>query len=99
MQSLANTDYFISHFMLAPSQSEITKMPIAYDQALRAIDRARDKQERVFVWGHVYYRDIYGRSWRTKFCREWEPWHPYGERFVPYSEHNGEDNEKLEDQV
>jgi hypothetical protein len=57
----------------------------------RSEARARKKQ--VYIFGRIYYRDIYQRPWRTKFCYSWEPRHPSGERFVAYEEYNDEDQD------
>jgi len=79
---------FISRFMLQPKQSAISKC-IIWD--VRGLVRARQRQESIYVWGQIYYRDIYNRPWRTRFCYVWEPWHPHGARFVPYEQYNNED--------
>jgi len=91
--------YFVSRFMLSPGQQETGKTPINDQEAIDAIKNARLKKATIYVHGRVYYRDIYGRAWRTKFCHVWEPWHPPGPRFVPYEIHNGEDQERFEDQT
>jgi len=62
---------------------------VVYD--VRPLKQARAKQASIYVWGHIYYRDIYNRPWRTLFCYIWEPWHPPGARFVPYEKYNSED--------
>jgi hypothetical protein len=94
-QTIADGRGFTSRFMLAPGQSEISKVPITDRGVLQAIEDAKRGQRAVYVWGRVYYRDIYGRPWRTRVCHAWEPWHPGGARFVPYETHNGEDQEEL----
>ncbi|HWY63489.1 MAG TPA: hypothetical protein VNW15_16440 [Rhizomicrobium sp.] len=90
---------FISTFLLFPGQSEISKAAITDIAALNDLIAAKARQKSVYFWGRIYYRDIYGRSWRTKFCQVWEPWHPGGERFVPYYKHNEEDRVAFEDLI
>ncbi len=58
---------------------------------------AREKQKSVYVVGRIYYEDAYGEFWSVKFCYAWEPWHPGGERFVPYEIFNGEDKQRSPD--
>jgi hypothetical protein len=79
---------FVSRFVLQPQQMAISKHVV---NDVRPLIAARQRQASVYVWGRIYYRDIYGRPWRTLFCYAWEPWHPPGERFVPYETYNGED--------
>jgi hypothetical protein len=92
-------NYFTSHFSLYPGETEISKVPITDSAALQNIKDARLQKASIFVWGRIYYRDIYERHWRTKACHAWEPWHSHGERFVPYSDHNGEDQVQIEQQT
>jgi hypothetical protein len=83
-------------FTLHRDQTEISKHNIPAS-ALESIKHARSvpPTRQIYVLGRIYYRDIYGQSWRTKFCYSWEPWHPAGERFVAYQEHNEEDQVEL----
>ncbi len=99
MQAIIDAKAFVSHFTLFPSQEETTKMAILDPVAITAIKNVKKRKAAIFIWGRFYYRDIYSRPWRTKVCHTWEPWHPFGERFVPYEEHNGEDTKSLEDQA
>jgi hypothetical protein len=88
-----NIRQFISRFTLQPGQISVSKHLIG---DVRGITRARNQQESIYVWGRIYYRDIYNRPWRTRFCYVWEPWHPSGARFVPYEKYNGEDQQPFE---
>jgi hypothetical protein len=88
-----NNRTFTSKFVLQPQQSATSKHAM---MDVRQIIPARQRHATVFVWGHIYYRDIYERSWRTMFCYVWEPWHTHGARFVPYDKHNGEDQATFE---
>ena len=82
----------VSRFVLNPKQMEISK-PIVNPHPVRD---ARARLNTLYVFGRVYYRDIYDRPWRTKFCYVWEPATPArGERFIPYEEYNGEDQVEL----
>jgi hypothetical protein len=81
-----------SRLLLQPRQSALSKHSI---DDVRPITAARNRKNALYVWGRIYYRDIYGRPWRTRFCYIWEPWHPHGARFVPYEEHNDEDQVPL----
>jgi hypothetical protein len=78
----------LSRFVLQPQQSAVSKH---FQLNVLPLRQARLRQTSVYVWGHIYYRDIYNRPWRTLFCYAWEPWHVSGQRFVPYEHHNGED--------
>jgi hypothetical protein len=84
---------FTSRFILQPEQTAVSKHAI-FD--VRAITAARQRQISVYVWGRIYYRDIFERPWRTMFCYVWEPWHPPSPRFVPYETYNGEDQTPFE---
>ena len=92
--SMAEVRPTLARFMLHRDQTELLK------HALIDITDIRDaiaKKRTIHVFGRIYYRDIYGRPWRTKFCYTWEPWHPGGSRFVAYEEYNEEDQVPLEE--
>jgi hypothetical protein len=82
---------FVSKSFLQGGQTEISKIGL---ENANAVIQARNKDLSLYVFGRIYYRDAFGKHWSTKLCHVWEPWHPGGERFVPYSEFNGEDQEK-----
>jgi hypothetical protein len=84
---------FTSRFILQPEQTAVSKHAVL---DVREISAARQKQTSIYVWGRIYYRDIYDRPWRTLFCYVWEPWHPPGARFVPYETYNGEDQTPIQ---
>lgn len=42
----------------------------------------------IYIFGRIYYKDCYRRSWRLKFCHICEPW---SDQFVTYEFYNGED--------
>ena len=82
----------VTRALVQRGQSEIIKSAL---RDIRVIQQARDKERQIFIYGRVYYYDAYDRPWRTRFCYAWEPWHPAGERFVPYEYHNDEDQKRL----
>jgi hypothetical protein len=79
-------------FLLNKDQIQLYKIVLG---DITLLKEALEKKNQAYVFGRIYYRDIYDRPWRTKFCYAWEPWHPSGERFVPYEEHNEEDQVEL----
>lgn len=81
----------LSRLMLFPGQSAVVK--VATD--VREVRRGHDPANRAYVYGRIYYHDIYNRPWRTKFCYTWEPYHAHGQRFVPYEECNDQDQVEL----
>lgn len=99
LQTIARTGTYTSRLILSPGQSAVTKCSLISEAVLEAIAQAELRKRNMYVFGRIYYVDIFGTTWRTKFCHVWEPWHAYGSRFVPFERHNDEDNEKLEDQV
>ncbi len=88
----ASTGIFVSTLMLQPQQTATSKHVIL---DVRPFTAAKSRNVTIFVWGQIYYKDIYERTWRTRFCYSWEPWHPPGARFVPYKTHNDEDQTML----
>jgi hypothetical protein len=84
----------LSRFTLNSGQSEISKTVIK-GVNIPIFKRVLTKEFQLFIFGRIYYKDIYGRAWRTKFCYQWEPWHPAGERFVASEYYNGEDKAEL----
>lgn len=82
----------LARFTLHQGQTAISKSPLT---DIRPLIRGRINLASTYVYGRVYYRDIYGRPWRRKFCFGWEPEHPGGERFVPYETYNDEDQKEL----
>lgn len=46
----------------------------------------------LYVFGHIYYRDAFSISWRTRFCYQWQS-QSHGEKFIPYEHYNDEDQE------
>jgi hypothetical protein len=88
-----NSGVFTSRFTLQPQQSAESKSAIL---DVRLFSAARKRKKTIYLWGHIYYRDIYQRPWRTRYCYVWEPWHPPGARFVPYIRYNDEDQTKFE---
>lgn len=94
--SMADVRITLARFMLHKDQIEDSKHVIENITTVReAMKNPPLKQ--LFLFGRIYYRDIYDRPWRTKFCFSWEPWHPPGPRFVAYEEYNGEDQKELEE--
>ncbi|MGA7789435.1 MAG: hypothetical protein WCA56_14870, partial [Xanthobacteraceae bacterium] len=92
--SMAETRPTLARFLLHKDQSEISK------SALTDITPLKDavaKKTQIYVFGRIYYRDIYDRPWRTKFCYSWEPTHSSGERFVAYETYNDEDQKELQE--
>jgi hypothetical protein len=82
----------LARFMLHPNQIEITKT-FFHPHAVR---EARARRATLYLCGRIYYRDIYNRPWRTRFCYGWEPSTTFhGERFVAYEQYNGEDQIEL----
>ena len=78
----------LARFLLNPGQMEISKS-LVHPHAVR---EARALRIGLYVYGRIYYRDIYDRPWRTKFCYSWEPSiADRSERFVAYEQYNGED--------
>jgi hypothetical protein len=78
----------VAHAYISKGQSAIITVPIIDS---RFYWDAREKKKSTYIYGRIFYIDAYDRSWSTKFCYIWEPFHPGGERFVPYEEFNGED--------
>jgi hypothetical protein len=56
---------------------------------LRPFISTQRQETMLYIYGHIDYRDIYGKRWQATFCQSWEPWSSAGE-FVPYTEHNDE---------
>jgi hypothetical protein len=81
----------LARFQLFPGQLETAKSAID----VRDVRMGKAGTHTIYVYGRIYYRDIYGRPWRTKFCYSWEPDHPHGQRFVPYEEYSGQDQQEL----
>lgn len=82
----------LARFLLHPKQIEITKT-IFNPHVVRD---ARAGLGKLYVFGRIYYRDVYGRPWRTRFCYVWEPGTVnQSERFVAYEQYNGEDQIEL----
>ena len=98
LKTLSETGGFISVFDLAPAQDHDSFVPINSERHIDLINKARTKETSVYVFGRLYFTDIYGSEWRTKFCRRWEPWFA-PPRFVPYSQYYGQDHERLKDQT
>jgi hypothetical protein len=94
--SMAEVRPTLARFLLHKDQSEISKH-ILQDLSLLKQALQKPPKKQTYVFGRIYYRDIYDRSWRTKFCYSWEPWHPLGARFVAYEEYNGEDQKELDE--
>lgn len=84
----------LSRYMLESAKTHATRT-IIFDP--RPIKAARRRRFNLYVYGRIYYRDIYNCWWRTKFCYSWEPMHPSGPRFIPYENYNEEDQERLLD--
>jgi len=57
---------------------------------LRPFIATRRQETMLYIYGHIDYRDIYGRRCKATFCQSWEPWSSVGVEFVPYQEHNDE---------
>jgi hypothetical protein len=51
---------------------------------------AEAKLSNLYVYGAIYYTDVYGRRWRRQYCYVYEPWRHEGERFVPHKGSNDE---------
>lgn len=92
--SMADIRPTLARFLLHQNQRELSKTPLT---DITVLKEAVAKKKQVYVYGRIYYRDIYDRPWRTKFCYSWEPWHPTSPRFVAYEEYNGEDQKELEE--
>jgi hypothetical protein len=90
--SAAHVRPTLARFLLQRGQAEISKSVI---QDIRPLRLAKPRERYIYVFGRIYYRDIYDKNWRTKFCYVWEPWHPSGPRFVPYEAYNDEDQNEL----
>jgi hypothetical protein len=83
---------WLTRFTLHPNQIEIVKA-IFHPHVVRD---ARAGRANLYFYGRIYYRDIYGRPWRTRFCYVWEPSTAFhGQRFVAYEQYNGEDQIEL----
>lgn len=78
----------ITRGILNRDQAESRKTALR-DISFMAGSKRAEKQ--IYAFGRIYYRDTYGRPWRTKFCFQWEPWHPFGPRWVTYRYYNDED--------
>ena len=78
----------LTHALLSRDQIDQIKVPIP---DARLIWNAQRQLDGVIIFGRIYYMDAFKQRWSTKFCYAWEPWHPPGERFVPYENFNGED--------
>jgi hypothetical protein len=82
----------LARFLLQPNQMEITKT-VVHPHLVRD---ARAGRINLYLYGRIYYRDIYSRPWRTRFCFLWEPGTASrAERFVAYEQYNGEDQVEL----
>lgn len=92
--SMAEIRSTLARFTLNKDQTDPSKSVLTDISPLKL---AASKKKLIYVYGRIYYRDIYDRPWRTKFCYSWEPWHPGGERFVPYEEYNDEDQKELDE--
>ncbi len=78
----------ITSALLNRDQSEIIKSGILDARPFWAAER---RENTIFVFGRIYYKDAWQRSWSTRFCYTWEPWHPSGPRFVPTDSFNDVD--------
>lgn len=83
----------VARYLLQRGQSEISKHGLTTITPLREAREGRGNN--IYVFGRIYYRDAYGRPWRTKFCSQWEARHAGGARFVPYETYNDEDQNEL----
>ncbi len=92
--SMAEVRVTLARFLLHKDQMEFSKHALP---DITSLIEAKAKKKQAYIFGRIYYRDIYGRPWRTKFCYSWEPWHSAGERFVAYEQYNGEDQATLEE--
>jgi hypothetical protein len=53
------------------------------------VRRARNKEINLYIYGHVDYIDVFGKSWVTEYCYLYMPnWSGEGESFTTYHEHN-----------
>jgi hypothetical protein len=84
----------IARYMLEKDKEAVSKSVI-FD--VRPFKAAMKRRFYLYIFGQIYYRDVFDRWWRTRFCEVWEPWHPGSERFVPYEEYSGEDQKRLLD--
>lgn len=76
--------------MVNRNQTESFRIPLFDISGLRAA--VRDATSRIYIYGRIYYRDIYGRYWRTKFCHEWVH---RSDEFIAYEKYNDEDQKRL----
>lgn len=79
---------------IRPIFSEVTIFP---DQSIKLLVIINDltpfrstvsKKASAYVWGHIDYDDIYGKSRVTTFCYRYHPRGITGEDFEPYEKHN-----------
>ncbi len=82
-----NIGRVISKFSLLQQQLRESKHPVPN---VDLFGQARQKKKNLYLYGHVDYRDIYGRKWRRNFSYIWEPWQTVGSQFVPDQAHNDE---------
>jgi hypothetical protein len=83
----------LSQFILQREQRHISRIAI---WNLQPMLDARDEKAELYIAGRIYYRDAFGRPWRTKFCFSWQPTSEGTDfEFVPYQEYNGEDQTPL----
>jgi hypothetical protein len=78
-----------SHTLLQRDQIHSSRMAI-WD--LTPVLAAQKNERGLYLFGRIYYRDAFNRPWRTKFCFSWQPEVSGDFEFVPYEEHNDEDN-------
>jgi hypothetical protein len=58
--------------------------------------RAHEGTAAATIYGRIYYRDAFDRTWRTRFAYVWQPWEEdTDEEFVPAEHYNGEDQKTL----
>jgi hypothetical protein len=82
---------FIPKAILTPTQT--TSIGNRHPQLHEMLESARAERSTVYVYGSIFYRDIFRQPWRTKFCYVFQTNKVPSAGFVPFEEYNGEDNE------
>jgi hypothetical protein len=81
-----------SLYHLSPGQEQVCDVVIKPDE-LQYWRATVARERNLYIFGNIFYRDIYKRPWRQFFCVQWEPY--VGEaraQFTPYKKYNGEDD-------
>ncbi|MSQ22778.1 MAG: hypothetical protein EXR53_05680 [Dehalococcoidia bacterium] len=77
----------ISRYAVMQQQSHVDRVPV-YDASV--FKKAQQREISIWMYGHIDYRDIYGRKWSREFSFIYEPWQSLEQQFVPDAHRNDE---------